>query len=481
MLSINSIFFVSKLEKLKFNGLILITALTGCGSSEIQTMTPSNEIPLDTPVSEQDVNESEVNPIVQLNKNSDGHYRFFVNDKEFDLKGVGMIGGQENNKYAHLKSIGGNAFRTWQAEWAQIELEQAKENDQMVALGIALGKEIEGFDCDNASAVATQFERVKTIVSANKNHPNLLCWVLGNEINLLFNEQGELTSINPSAYKALNDIVTYIHAEDPNHPVTIPFAGVPIDDIQAALRYIPSLDFISIQVYGDLSKIPQMIESVGIDKPYLLTEFGPIGHWEAPKTHWQREIEAPSAIKATQFADAMQEGIRMDHTGLLIGGFAFAWGQKQERTPTWYGLLDVNENATPRVDELIRFWQGSYPTYRAPQVSAITLNGLSPNESVVLTPDQSVTASVEVYSLDGEPINFQWVLMNEVDEPSLAGAPEVIPDTLPLIIEQENISDTNVAIQFKTPATNGEYRLFLYARNGHKKVGYANFPFMVLR
>ena len=176
--------------------------------------------------------------------------------------------------------------------------------------------------------------------------------MVGNELNL---SPGNGQLVNPKVYDALKEIVDYIHKNDPNHPVTTAFAGVQKQQIKVALERCPDLDFVSLQVYGGLASMPEQVKAAEITKPFAITEYGPIGHWERPQTRWGREIEETSEEKATGLFDRIQKGIVNDPTGLCLGGYAFLWGQKQERTPTWYGMFLKTGEATAIVDELTRY------------------------------------------------------------------------------------------------------------------------------
>jgi hypothetical protein len=63
--------------------------------------------------------------------------------------------------------------------------------------------------------------------------------------------------------------------------------------------------------------------------------------------------------------------------GQLIGSYAFLWGQKQERTPTWFGLLTEAGEETETVDVMHYIWTGSWPEIRTPRVVSFQLDGKS--------------------------------------------------------------------------------------------------------
>ena len=99
----------------------------------------------------------------------------------------------------------------------------------------------------------------------------------------------------------------------------------------------PQLDLIGVQLYADIAGLDAKIRKSGWTGPYVVTEWGPTGHWESPLTPWGAPIEDDSARKAMLLRDRYLHEIAPDDPQRL-GSFVFLWGAKQERTPTWYGL-----------------------------------------------------------------------------------------------------------------------------------------------
>ncbi|HEY3372559.1 MAG TPA: glycoside hydrolase family 2 TIM barrel-domain containing protein [Prolixibacteraceae bacterium] len=395
-----------------------------------------------------------------------GKYHFYVNDQLFELKGVGGSG-----NLALLHQSGGNSIRTWGADKGMQLLDTARKYNLMVAMGLGMGQQLHGFNYNDTAAVAKQFNRIKKSVEELKNHPNLLCWVAGNELNLT----GGNAVLNPAVYDALKDIVDYIHKTDPNHPVTSTMAGVNKKTVQMAMEHCPNLDFLSLQVYADLGRMPEIVKAAGITKPYAVTEYGPRGHWEGPLTAWGREIEETSSVKAAGIMKRIQIAFVNDNSGLCLGGYAFVWGQKQERTPTWYGMFIKSGEASATVDELTKYWTGKYPSNRAPQVDSLKLEGKNAVENVYIKPGVATTAKIFASDPNNDPLTYKWFILKEVKVRSAGGAHEAEPETINI----EVVSDKNGVLAFKSPAVEGEYRLFCYVFDGKNKVGTANFPFYV--
>ena len=405
-------------------------------------------------------------------------YQLHVGGEPYQVNGVGYGTGSEG-KLVALKRAGGNTFRTWGVRTLDKELVLASELGLMVAVGLETGKQLQGFDYDDEAAVARQHTKMTAIIDKYKDHPNVLCWVIANEPNLFFDKHGKLAEVNPKVYKALGALTDYIHKADPNHPVTIAFSGANPDQIKTALAHAPNIDIISLQLYGGLSELGRDIEKLDIDKPIMITEFGPTGHWEMPSTEWGREIEEPSAIKAIGVTERVTKSIINDQTGKVIGSFAFLWGQKQERTPTWYGMFNASGEQTARIDELAKIWTGTYPVNRAPLSYAITINGRKPESSVYLMPGEKARAKVIVNDPDGDTLITEWQFMQEIGLRSQGGHHEDVPKTLRVNVLSTKSVDGGVEIEFTAPKRKGEYRLFSYSYDQHNHVANANIPFMV--
>ena len=404
----------------------------------------------------------------------DGEYNFYINDDLFEIKGAGLDFSQGQN-FKLLAESGANAFRTWRTDNAPQELDSAMKYGLKIAMGIDMEKELHDFDYNDTEAVAEQFEHIKKEIQAYKDHPALLCWVVGNELNLLIKEDGSLGTVNPKVYDALADIVKYIREVDPNHPITTTFAaGAMKEHIEVVLERCPDLDFLSYQVYNGLAGLPYQEMANNIDIPYVVTEFGPKGHWEMPSTSWGREIEENSTQKADGLRERIRIGLESDTTGRNMGGFAFIWGQKQERTPTWYGMFNKDGRPIAVIDELTQFWTGEYPANRAPAINAMYLDDQVSTDNISLKPGQEYMVKVDAFDYEEDPLTYTWTLMREVDERSQGGAFEAEPETLDL----EIVSDDDDIVTFRVPAEKGEYRIFCYIYD-EEKVANANIPFLV--
>jgi beta-galactosidase/beta-glucuronidase len=100
----------------------------------------------------------------------------------------------------------------------------------MVLMGLYVAPARRGFDYSDSAKVQKQFEKIKNKVEQLKDHPALLGWAIGNELNLRTDDL--------SAFKAVNDISKMIHEIDGNHPTTTTLAGISKRDIDYIKKHL---------------------------------------------------------------------------------------------------------------------------------------------------------------------------------------------------------------------------------------------------
>ncbi len=396
---------------------------------------------------------------------SNGKYQLLVDGNPFYIKGAGL----EFGNVAALAEHNANSFRTWRTDNGRKSvkevLDEAHKYGLMVSMGIEVERERHGFDYDNEEAVQKQKERIKKEVLEIKDHPALLIWVIGNELNLNYS--------NPKVWDAVNDISKMIHELDPNHPTTTTLAGIAQKEINYIKERCGDLDILSVQMYGDLPDVPKLIREYGWDGPYMVTEWGATGHWEVPTTDWGAPIEENSTLKASNYLKRYKGGIAAD-TLQCIGSYVFLWGNKQERTPTWYGIFLENGMETESVGVMHYIWNGKWPDNRTPQIASFVLDGKTAYNSVTLEKGKEYIAQVIIKDIENDPIAYRWEILPESEEVKEGGDHEARPESVTI----EGMEEKNGILKFKSPAP-GNYRLFVYADDGHNHQGTANIPFQV--
>jgi hypothetical protein len=392
-------------------------------------------------------------------------YTLVRGGEPYAVRGVGMA----TNHVERLRLHGGNSIRNWttrdDAGSIRELLDAAHANGVTVMLCLPVQAERWGFDYDDADAVAAQLEALRGDVLAYRDHPALLAWIVGNELNHSYT--------NPRVYDAVDDIARMIHELDPNHPVTTTVAGIDEAVVAEIVERAPALDFISFQAYGQLFVLREFIERTGFDRPFMVTEWGAIGYWEVGRTPWGAPIEMTSSQKADVFLRAHREMLAPSE-GQLLGSYAFFWGQKQERTPTWFGLLTEGGEQTEAIDVLHFVWNGAWPDNRAPAVHALRLNGAEARSGLTVSPGEPLEARLDALDPDGDPLTFRWELKPESEATQVGGDYEHAIGSLDGAIEDR----TAATARLKAPGP-GAYRLFVYVYDGQGHAGHANFPFLV--
>jgi hypothetical protein len=397
---------------------------------------------------------------------SDGKYRLLRGGKPYVVKGAGIDHIDLETFAAH----GGNSFRTWAvddgAEPPSQLLDRAHALGLTVSLGLEFAAERHGFDYDDAAAVAKQKEETRARVMAHKDHPALLSWIIGNELNNHYT--------NPRVFDAVNDVSIMIHEIDPYHPTTTALANADKAVIKEVNKRAGDLDFISFQVYGALFGLHNDLKKAKFKRPYFVTEWGAVGHWEVWNTRWGAPVENSSSEKAANYAKGYVEAIE-PYRDQGIGNYVFLWGQKQERTPTWYGMFTDDGSSTEAVDVMHFIWNNQWPANRAPRVSPISLNGKVAFDNVTLWHGKDYTAKIAVMDYENDPISYRWEVRHESSATEVGGDQEEIPELVEGLIADPGQQE----ITLTAPQESGAYRLFVYASDGNNHTGHANIPFYV--
>jgi hypothetical protein len=402
---------------------------------------------------------------VEIHKTGSG-YQLLVNGRPFFIKGAGLGSGTMEQ----LAADGGNSVRTWGAgpgpQGAVAILDRAKTNGLYVTLGLEVARERNGFNYDDPAAVARQLGKIKAQILRYKDHPALIIWAIGNELNL--------NAKNPKVWNAVNDISKMIHQLDPNHLTTTPLAGADPQLLREIKTRAPDLDLLAIQTYADIVNLPHHLREAGWGGPYIITEWGATGHWECEQTDWGAPVENNSSVKAHLYGTRYESVIASDPQHCL-GSYAFLWGQKQERTPTWYGVFLDSGEQTESVEILQHLWSDKWPSNRCPEIVGASLNGETAHQSVHLRPGAPYPAKVSANDPDNDPLVYSWEVLGESAATTVGGDFETKPKSLPGVIQNPSTNE----ILLNAPSQPGAYRLFAYVRDGKGHAAHVNIPFYV--
>lgn len=394
-------------------------------------------------------------------KKEKGRYNLYRNGEPYYIKGAGGY-----KYYDKLKECGGNSVRLWSTKGAREYMDKAHALGLTVTLGLELGQERKGFDYNDKKAVSEQFEQIKKDILEFKDHPALLMWGVGNEVDQFAN--------NFKVWDAVNDIVKFIHKVDPKHPTTTMLAGVPHKHIKEIIKRCPELDLLSINAFKWLVPVREGITAAGWTGPYLIGEWGASGYWESDKVPWGTFVEETSTQKADGCLERYKTGIK-DNSDRCLGSYVFYWGWKQARTHTLLSLFSEDGQKTGIIDVLQKEWTGKEPSNRAPSITPIGIDNLLMHKGIYIKPSSQHKAFTEAKDKDGDQLYYLWEIYHESNEKKEGGDLEMKPRALKALI----IDGSGKTLTFKAPEEEGPYRLFVTVYDGNNHIATANTPFYV--
>jgi hypothetical protein len=275
---------------------------------------------------------------------------------------------------------------------------------------------------------------------------------------------------NPAIWSAVDAIAKFAKENDPNHPTMTVIAEIGGKKVPSIHKLCPSIDVIGINAYGGGASVAARYRKAGGTKPFVMTEFGPVGFWEGGKTSWGAPLEPNSSAKAESYRKTWQQSILAERGKLSLGGYAFLWGHKQEVTPTWFGMLLEDGSRTEAADVMRELWSGKPPPNGCPKITSLKLAGEDQVKGGAV-----VSASLEAIDPDGDPVKVRWELREEPDKPTSGGDAQKTPPTHPEAIEHADQHGSKV----KLPTKPGGYRIFAFVHDDHGGAAVANVPILV--
>ncbi len=214
-------------------------------------------------------------------------------------------------------------------------------------------------------------ERIKSqvlsMVTALKDEPGILLWILGNE-----NNYSCIGTVNPwsseeidkepdpqkqkamrarTYYSFVNDIAKSIHKVDPNHPVAL--GNGELIGLEYANKAAQDVDLVACIIYrgktfGNLFRSLRAT----FDKPILLSEFGA----DAYDAYLKKEDQNMQAFFLESQWRQIYENLagQKDGAGNCLGGTIFEW------TDEWWKHDDTNPDSWGVHDTTSNWSNGSY-------------------------------------------------------------------------------------------------------------------------
>ncbi|MER3495958.1 MAG: hypothetical protein C4320_03615 [Armatimonadota bacterium] len=387
-----------------------------------------------------------------------GNYTLLRGGLPYEVRGVGGTRLMEE-----LVQMGGNSMRTWgTGEDTAATSDKAQSRGVTIMMGIWLGHQ-SYFNCKDPAKIAEQKREVLGELAKYKDHPALLVWGIGNEM--------DIDNDTPELWTAIEDIVREAKKIDPHHPFATVVAEISPEKISNIRRFCPSLDLLGINSYAGFDSLPKRIREVGWTKPYLLTEFGANGPWEVKKTDFGLPYELNSSEKADLFRKRYREGV-MKGRGRLLGSFAFIW-QDSKEVPGWFDTHLPGNIRSEQVDALQEVWTGGKKRgNRAPRIlmTSCDVSGKT------ISPEAMITASITLKDPDNDPLSYRWEVRRDAGDSPFGGQG---PEPQPLVVNGPADGQMESSTRFKAPREPGKYRVYVRAYDGHGNGATANWPFQV--
>lgn len=375
--------------------------------------------------------------------------------RPYQIKGVG---GDAN--WELLAKLGGNSVRTWGHDKLEEQLDAAHTLGLTVTAGIWLGQVRQGFDWSDAASLIKQREIVRDAVLKNKDHPALLIWSLGNEME---DPEGK----NGAVWSEINNLARMVKQLDPAHPTMTVIAEIGGEKVKNFHALCPDVDILGINSYAGAGSLGDRYVKAGGTKPYILTEFGPPGIWEIEKDENGAYCELTSSEKVDSYRRAYRHNV-IDHAPLCLGSYAFLWGQKQEVTATWFSLLHDGARLGA-ADALSELWTGAPPPNRSPEIQSLTAS------STLAKPGSVIKLTLESSDPENDALKVTWSLFADEEQYGSGGDAEAAAARQADAILKSDLNGAEV----KLPESGGLYRVFVALADGNGGAAVANMPIRV--
>lgn len=366
-----------------------------------------------------------------------------VDGQPFPVRGAAGL-----TRLAELKALGATVVRTY-GEAPGLVLDEAQRLGLKVMVGFWLEHPRRGFNYADPAQRDGQLARLRAMVRQYRNHPALLLWGIGNEVEA---ELADHTAIWP----AIGEAARLVKAEDPNHPRMAVLAEAGGDKIARLMAAAPDINVLGVNSYGEaLPSLGQRVRAQGWRGPLIVTELGAVGQWQVPRTRWGAAVEPSSTAKAVLLADLLPRA-----AAETDGQILFFWGQKQEVTPTWHGLFLPGGEWVQALEVAARAWGGHTPgNNRAPRIDDLRWFGEN-------------TVEVKASDPDGDRVAIRWTVMAEATVLGVAGDAEPVPPQFAGALQGEGTPAVRVGT-----LPPGRYRLFVTVTDGRGAGASANLPF----
>lgn len=276
--------------------------------------------------------------------------QLFVDDNLFTVKGVcysptpvgeyhtydwSSYPDNYGKDFALLRAMGCNTIKIYKPPTQIAAMDAAYLNGIYVIMDYSISWSADVSDPATRESIKNGF---LDMVNTWKDHPAVLMWNLGNEMN------AHVSSLS-NWYSLVNECAQAAHSVDPNHPVTAACQDVTggiEGQIASFDSSVPDMDIWSVQIYRGNS-FGGLFTSFASksSKPLLLTEFGCDAY---DGTGGSEDQDTQSTYIDSQWAEINNNLSSTNASNVSIGGCVFEWSDE------WWkhdgGSNSVHDTAT---------------------------------------------------------------------------------------------------------------------------------------
>ncbi len=400
-------------------------------------------------------------------KKVDGQWRLYVDGKPFVVKGATF--GRPYTKdnigvyMKDLKSLGVNTIRTWGAgKETQLLLDSAHAYGIKVMVGIWMRHGRSGMEGDDnfdylsdKKGLQDMFDGALDAVKLYKNHPAVLFFGIGNEVTL-----NVATDPEKKAYaKFLETIIQAIKKEDTKHPVASVSAWT--FDWKWWKEFTPSLDIYGINVYGGgADQIPAEMDKLGVDKPYVICEYGVNGEWEAKPDKNGLLVEPNDRQKYDVIAKGYSQWITPKKN--CLGVYVFHYGNAEDHGGVWLSMY-FNNSYRPAYWATREAYTGKKPINSIPDITVFSLPDMTKAYG------EWLPVKLELTDLEHDSLQISFHYNQRTG--SRARRDQINP--------LEFRGNLKSGVEVLVPRENGLIKVYVYVKDSYNNIGIAQTSFVI--
>nr|WP_299382113.1 glycoside hydrolase family 2 TIM barrel-domain containing protein [Allomuricauda sp.] len=397
----------------------------------------------------------------------DGEWQLLVDGKPFEVKGATFGYDHDvanyDSYFMDLQFLGVNTIRTWTTDQnTQMLLDAAHKHGIKVMVGIWMRHGRPGMEDDDSfdyleDKAGMEVMRKNAIHTVNtyKDHPAVLSWGVGNEVYLNMATDGEKKAYS----KFLESICGEIKKLDGSHPITSVDAWTfGMDWWQ---KYVPSLDIYGLNSYGPgANLLDAEMKKRGIDKPYLITEFGVTGEWDISERKNDIVVEPSDREKYNTIVEGYHNWIKNKPN--CLGVYVFHYSNGEDFLAIWL-LSHFKKKKRPQYWAIREAFTGKKPVNAVPSITEFRL----PESSYAS--GNWVPINLHVEDLEEEKLAFHFYYNQR------SGSRKRRNQVIPLNFR----GSLAKGFELQLPAENGPIKIYATATDFFGNVGIASSSMVV--